>query len=220
MTSSDRYSLPVAASVVKPALASVASHAVFVSVLALLLIAAAACADDDSTGDTASPTSSLSASDGNGQTPTPGASLIVEESPPPSTGSGTAIIDGIQYDFAVSTCSIQPELVLVIGAQNSSNCNQLKAVAINKGVPAHLIIGPEELDRSWLKGITKVGITSGASTPEKQVRAVIEAIAPENVYRVGAGEENMTFTIPRGLRDLVGDGARRSKDELNPDDDS
>ncbi|MCH7970997.1 MAG: 4-hydroxy-3-methylbut-2-enyl diphosphate reductase [Chloroflexi bacterium] len=112
------------------------------------------------------------------------------------------------------------ELVLVIGAQNSSNCNQLKAVAINKGVPAHLIIGPEELDRSWLKGITKVGITSGASTPEKQVRAVIEAIAPENVYRVGAGEENMTFTIPRGLRDLVGDGARRSKDEMNPDDDS
>lgn len=108
------------------------------------------------------------------------------------------------------------ELVLVIGAQNSSNCNQLKAVAVNKGVPAHLIIGPEELDHSWLEGVTKVGITSGASTPEKQVTAVIEAIAPENVFRVGSGEENMTFTIPRGLRDLVGDGTRRSKDEPDP----
>ncbi|MCZ6538368.1 MAG: 4-hydroxy-3-methylbut-2-enyl diphosphate reductase [Chloroflexi bacterium] len=107
------------------------------------------------------------------------------------------------------------ELVLVIGAQNSSNCNQLKAVAINKGVPAHLIIGPEELDHSWLEGISKVGITSGASTPEKQVTAVIEAIAPENVFRVGRGEENTTFAIPRGLRDLVGDGVRRSKDELS-----
>jgi 4-hydroxy-3-methylbut-2-enyl diphosphate reductase len=109
------------------------------------------------------------------------------------------------------------ELVLVIGAQNSSNCNQLKAVAINKGVPAHLIIGPEELDHSWLEGIKKVGITSGASTPEKQVRAVIEAIAPENVFRVGSGEENMSFAIPRGLRDLVGDGPRRSKDEPDTD---
>ncbi len=109
------------------------------------------------------------------------------------------------------------ELVLVIGAQNSSNCNQLKAVAINKGVPAHLIIGPEELDRSWLEGVTRVGITSGASTPEKQVKAVIEAIAPENVFRVGSVEENMTFAIPRGLRSLVGDGARISKKRLHSD---
>jgi 4-hydroxy-3-methylbut-2-enyl diphosphate reductase len=105
------------------------------------------------------------------------------------------------------------ELVLVIGAQNSSNCNQLKAVAINKGVPAHLIIGPEELDRSWLEGVQKVGITSGASTPEKQVKAVIEAIAPENVYKVGTGEENTVFAIPRSLRNLVGNGDRCKKDE-------
>lgn len=109
------------------------------------------------------------------------------------------------------------ELVLVIGAQNSSNCNQLKAVAINKGVPAHLINGPEELDRSWLDGIKKVGITSGASTPEKQVKAVIKAIAPENVFRVGSGEENTTFAIPRGLRNLVGGGDRCNRDESNPD---
>lgn len=109
------------------------------------------------------------------------------------------------------------ELVLVIGAQNSSNCNQLKAVAINKGVPAHLINGPEELDRSWLDGIKKVGITSGASTPEKQVKAVIKAIAPENVFRVGSGEENTTFAIPRGLRNLVGGADRCNRDESNPD---
>jgi 4-hydroxy-3-methylbut-2-enyl diphosphate reductase len=105
------------------------------------------------------------------------------------------------------------ELVLVIGAQSSSNCNRLKDVAIKKGVPAHLINGPEELDRSWLQGIKKIGITSGASTPEKQVIAVIEAISPENVYRVGPGEENITFAIPRNLRNLVGEGIRNSSEK-------
>jgi 4-hydroxy-3-methylbut-2-enyl diphosphate reductase len=80
-------------------------------------------------------------------------------------------------------------------------------------VPAHLINGPEELDRSWLQGVQKIGITSGASTPEKQVKAVIEAISPENVYRVGPGEENITFAIPRNLRNMVGDGIRNSSEE-------
>ena len=112
------------------------------------------------------------------------------------------------------------ELVLVIGAQNSSNCNRLKDVAIKKGVPAHLINGPEELDRSWLIGVEKIGITSGASTPEKQVKAVIEAIAPGNVYRVGSGEEKTTFAIPRGLRDLVSSGSRRRKEESTNDEDN
>jgi 4-hydroxy-3-methylbut-2-enyl diphosphate reductase len=112
------------------------------------------------------------------------------------------------------------ELVLVIGAQNSSNCNRLKDVAIKKGVPAHLINGPEELDQSWLVGVEKIGITSGASTPEKQVKAVIEAIAPGNVYRVGSGEEKTTFAIPRGLRDLVSSGSRRRKEESTNDEDN
>jgi 4-hydroxy-3-methylbut-2-enyl diphosphate reductase len=111
------------------------------------------------------------------------------------------------------------ELVLVIGAQNSSNCNRLKDVAINKGVPAYLINGPEELDVSWLDGVEKIGITSGASTPEKQVKAVIEAIAPDNIFRVGPGEETTTFTIPRNLRNLVSDGTRQNKEDLIIDED-
>lgn len=111
------------------------------------------------------------------------------------------------------------ELVLVIGAQNSSNCNRLKDVAINKGVPAYLINGPEELDVSWLDGVEKIGITSGASTPEKQVKAVIEAIAPDNIFRVGPGEETTTFAIPRNLRNLVSDGTRQNKEDLIIDED-
>ena len=112
------------------------------------------------------------------------------------------------------------ELVLVIGAQNSSNCNQLKSVAINRGVPAYLINGPEELDCSWLNGVKKVGITSGASTPEEQVGAVIEAISPENVFKVGSAEENTTFAMPRSLRDLVGEADRNGKEEFSPHEDN
>lgn len=109
------------------------------------------------------------------------------------------------------------DLVLVIGSQSSSNCNRLKDVAINKGVPAYLINGPEELDRSWLTGVEKVGITSGASTPEEQVKAVIEEISPDQVFRVGPGEELTTFAIPRSLRDAVGSGQRRSKEISDSD---
>lgn len=112
------------------------------------------------------------------------------------------------------------DLVLVIGAQNSSNCNRLKDVAINKGVRAYLINGPEELDRSWVSGVKKVGITSGASTPEKQVTAVIEELAPENIYRVGPGEEKTIFAIPRSLREMVGNIDRPKKEDLLPDEDN
>jgi 4-hydroxy-3-methylbut-2-enyl diphosphate reductase len=109
------------------------------------------------------------------------------------------------------------DLVLVIGAQNSSNCNRLKDVAVNMGVPAYLINGPEEMDSSWLVGAEKIGITSGASTPEKQVKAVIEAISPDNVFRVGSGKETTTFAIPRNLRGLVRDASRQKKEEKIPD---
>ncbi|MEK9675754.1 MAG: 4-hydroxy-3-methylbut-2-enyl diphosphate reductase [Chloroflexota bacterium] len=112
------------------------------------------------------------------------------------------------------------DLVLVIGAQNSSNCNRLKDVAINKGVPSHLINGPEELDRTWIDGVEKIGITSGASTPEKQVTAVIEELAPENIFRVGPGEEKTIFAIPRSLREMVGDIDRPEKEVLLPDEDN
>ena len=55
------------------------------------------------------------------------------------------------------------DVVLVIGAQNSSNCNRLREVAEAQGVPAYLINGPEDLDASWVEGARRVGITSGAS---------------------------------------------------------
>ena len=93
----------------------------------------------------------------------------------------------------------QCDLVLVIGANNSSNCQRLKDVAIRKGVPSYLILGPEEINFNWLKDVKTVGITSGASTPEKMVQEVIKSIKPDTVEYIGGPPENITFKLPKEL---------------------
>ncbi len=92
------------------------------------------------------------------------------------------------------------DLVLVIGAQNSSNCNRLQEVAAAQGVPAYLINGPDDLDKAWLDGISRVGITSGASTPEELVDEVIQLLQPDNVTTMKGVDEDVTFVLPKALR--------------------
>ena len=92
------------------------------------------------------------------------------------------------------------DMVLVIGSQNSSNCNRLREVAEAQGVPAYLINGPEDLDQAWLGGINRVGITSGASTPEVLVDEVISVLKPADVTTLGGIEEAVSFVLPRELR--------------------
>lgn len=101
---------------------------------------------------------------------------------------------------AVTKMATHVDMVLVIGAQNSSNCNRLREVAAAHGVPAYLINGPEEIDPSWLEGKDKVGITSGASTPEILVEQVIEALAAEKVTMLDGADEDVSFTLPKELR--------------------
>jgi 4-hydroxy-3-methylbut-2-enyl diphosphate reductase len=101
---------------------------------------------------------------------------------------------------AVTKIAGTVDLVLVIGAQNSSNCNRLREVAAAQGVPSYLINGPEEIDPAWLEGKDKVGITSGASTPEVLVESVIRALAPEKVVMLRGVEEDVAFTLPKELR--------------------
>ena len=92
------------------------------------------------------------------------------------------------------------DLVLVIGAPNSSNCNRLREVAQANGVTAYLINGPDELDPRWLEGVEKIGITSGASTPELLVEEVIKSLAPEEVIPIEGAEEDVSFVLPREFR--------------------
>jgi 4-hydroxy-3-methylbut-2-enyl diphosphate reductase len=101
---------------------------------------------------------------------------------------------------AVTKMATQVDLVMVIGAQNSSNCNRLREVAEALGVPAYLINSPDEIDPRWLEGKQRVGITSGASTPEVLVESIVETLAPEKVTMITGVEEDVTFTLPRELR--------------------
>ena len=92
------------------------------------------------------------------------------------------------------------DLVLVIGAPNSSNCNRLRDVAEDSGVTAFLINGPDELDSTWLEGVENVGITSGASTPEPLVQQVIDALGADEVVPIDGAEEDVSFVLPKELR--------------------
>ena len=101
---------------------------------------------------------------------------------------------------AVTEIAGMVDLVLVIGADNSSNCNRLREVAEAQGVPAYLVNDPNEIDPAWLEGVAKVGITSGASTPEVLVDSVIESLRPERVTLVSTADEDVSFTLPREVR--------------------
>ncbi len=101
---------------------------------------------------------------------------------------------------AVKELAKLAELVLVIGASNSSNCNRLREVAEANGVTSYLLNGPDELDFAWLEGVDTVGITSGASTPDDLVMAVIDAIAPDEVTTIAGADEDVSFVLPRELR--------------------
>lgn len=101
---------------------------------------------------------------------------------------------------AVLEMAILVDVVLVIGAVNSSNCNRLREVAEAQGVPSYLINGPEEIDPAWLEGVATVGITSGASTPEVLVESVVKALNPEKVTVLPGVEEDVSFTLPKELR--------------------
>src|SRR5918996_879087 len=91
---------------------------------------------------------------------------------------------------AVTKMAALVDLVLVIGSENSSNCNRLREVAEALGVPAYLINAPEGIDPSWLEGKETVGVTSGASTPEVLVESVIQALASERVTMLAGVEED------------------------------
>ncbi len=104
---------------------------------------------------------------------------------------------------ALKALTGEVDLVLVIGAENSSNCNRLREVAANAGLPAYLINGPDDINEAWLHRVKRVGITSGASTPERLVSAVVAALAPLNVRAVTVAEESVTFSLPKDVQQPV-----------------
>ena len=102
------------------------------------------------------------------------------------------------------------DLVIVVGAQNSSNCNRLREVAEQTGVPSYLIDDASAIDPAWLDGIERVGITSGASTPESLVEGVIDFLKPDSVETIEVTREDVEFVLPKQLRDGPEEPKRRT----------
>ncbi|MEX2613185.1 MAG: 4-hydroxy-3-methylbut-2-enyl diphosphate reductase [Gaiellaceae bacterium] len=105
--------------------------------------------------------------------------------------------------WAVKEMLTEIELLLVIGSANSSNSNRLVETARASGVAAHLIDDETEIDATWLDGVESVGITSGASAPEKLVDRVCDWFRARGVTDIQAYrlvEEDVTFRLPVELR--------------------
>ena len=105
---------------------------------------------------------------------------------------------------AVKQIAASCDLVLVIGAPNSSNSLRLVEVAERLGTTAYLIQRADEMDPAWLEGIGTIGLTAGASAPEKLVREVVDRLSDWRLVEeevIAATEENMIFKLPRQLTD-------------------
>ncbi len=105
------------------------------------------------------------------------------------------------------------DLILVVGAKNSSNSNRLREIAEESGVPGYLVADGSEVDPAWLDGVKIIGLTAGASAPEVLVEDVIDAlrrIAPVEVSTLDGIEESVRFRLPLELEENVTARANRA----------
>jgi 4-hydroxy-3-methylbut-2-enyl diphosphate reductase len=100
----------------------------------------------------------------------------------------------------------QADVAIVLGSQNSSNSQRLAELARERGVPAYLVDGPEDLDASWFHGAETVLVTAGASAPEDVVSQCLDWLRERFAATVeprSIRDENVSFPLPRELRGLA-----------------
>jgi len=99
-------------------------------------------------------------------------------------------------------CSMA-DVILVVGAKNSSNSNRLCEIGLEQGIPSYLIADASALDPAWVEGKEAVGLTAGASAPEELIQEVIEALrrlGPVTVEPMDGVKEDIEFRLPAELR--------------------
>lgn len=104
---------------------------------------------------------------------------------------------------AVKQLAAVCDLILVVGAQNSSNSSRLQELSENEGTRSYLINNAGEIEPTWLEGVEKVGVTAGASAPEVLVKDVIQYLESQggtNTQESDGVEENIVFVLPSELR--------------------
>ena len=104
---------------------------------------------------------------------------------------------------AVRELATDCEVLLVVGAQNSSNSNRLRELAEKVGAQAYLIADADCIQQSWLEGIEHIGVTAGASAPEVLVKGVVDRLLSWGAVKASerqGREENVEFAVPKELR--------------------
>ncbi|HEV2162547.1 MAG TPA: 4-hydroxy-3-methylbut-2-enyl diphosphate reductase [Stellaceae bacterium] len=108
---------------------------------------------------------------------------------------------------AVRELAQQVDVVLVVGAANSSNSNRLREIAAEQGVKAYLVADADALDPTWVKGAKAVGITAGASAPEELVQNLIarlKQLSDVECEKLPGITENVRFRMPPELAETAG----------------
>ncbi len=103
---------------------------------------------------------------------------------------------------AVKAIAAKCDMVLVIGAPNSSNSLRLVEVAARSGAKAYLVQRADDISMNWFDGVNILGLTAGASAPEVLVREIIDALAAHfdlDEQQVTTAEESIVFKLPREL---------------------
>jgi len=99
------------------------------------------------------------------------------------------------------------DVLLVVGARNSSNSNRLRELGEQMGLPSYLVQAAEEIDQAWLRPGLTVGVTAGASTPDVLVQEVLSKLARSglaSVMEMDSEPETTTFRLPATLLKSAG----------------
>ena len=111
---------------------------------------------------------------------------------------------GNRQAAVLELCSVV-DMLLVVGAKNSSNSSRLMELGLEQGLPSHLIADVNDLDLAWFDGVETVGLSSGASAPEVLVQGVVDflkekikGLQVENLVKL---VENTKFNLPKALQD-------------------
>ncbi len=111
---------------------------------------------------------------------------------------------GNRQAAVLDLCS-KVDMLLVVGAKNSSNSSRLMELGLEQGIPSHLIASVEDLEAEWFESIDSVGISSGASAPEVLVQGVVdwikEKFAPVEIENFVKLVESTKFNLPKALQD-------------------
>jgi len=103
---------------------------------------------------------------------------------------------------AVRALAAEVDLILVVGAGNSSNSNRLREIGATTGTPSHLVGSADALELDWLEGVRSIGITAGASAPESLVQGLIDRLRTHyavSVETLAGIVENVQFRLPDEL---------------------